>query len=131
MGRQRLQAVSEAEPSSPKDRRVRFETFKVIDILPFYSVTEADGDKRLFRTLSEISKYYKISIPVLSRVCNGIHLPSVKFEIYKEPFPYVWEIDGERYESESESDISRMTGISRTHVGHLIKQARKTLGIIF
>jgi hypothetical protein len=101
---------------------VRYQGFKIIDIHPFYRVTEASGKIILFETLKEISKNYHLSLPSLSRSVNGIKIPCVDFEIYKEPFPFIWEYQDERFESESASDITRLTGISTTHISYLIKK---------
>jgi len=103
--------------------KVKYESFKLIRIRPFYTVTEGSRQKT-FNTLKEIATNYNTSILKIHRLLEEGHKYSEldHLKIEKEPFPYIYEFDGDEYESESEQDIVKTTGISKTHVGHLVKK---------
>lgn len=105
--------------------KVKFGSFNLIKIKQFYTVTELDGKTLTFNKLKEIAEHYKSTILKIHHICEKQTFD--EFKVEREPFPYIYEFENDEYESENAQDIVRVTGISKTHVGHLVKKYRENL----
>lgn len=111
------------------NKKDKEERFKIIDIKPFYVMTEKDDNGiatiRYFATMPDICQYMNTNIPSVQRHLDGGKVKvfiQKNIEVVKTIKPYVVEIDGVVDEYKCLSEIAKKLDISVSNFHNKVKE---------
>jgi len=110
-------------PKSKTTKRSDIVYPQIIEIKPFYSITDANANTKNYAVMDDIANEYNTSIVNIKRQIDGENVKILNgIMINKEGAPYVISYNDQIYECRTLKEIKEITGISVTKIHNLIKK---------